>query len=113
MDKIIEFIVAVIMCAMSSFYSVYMSEIEPKGKMVTQDANNLQEELLCGDFEHLGGKYSDYRELFEENWESGESEWRQIDLNGDGVEAFILQEAKPIADTGQKRIFGIFTVEEL
>lgn len=80
--------------------------------MPSKELCNLLQELLSGNFEHLSGEYSDYRELFEMDWERGESEWRQIDLNGDGVEDFILQEAKPIGDTGQKRIIGIFTIEE-
>ncbi|MBD5475798.1 MAG: hypothetical protein HDR17_07435 [Lachnospiraceae bacterium] len=78
----------------------------------TEEGNALKQELLRGDFEHLSGKYSDYREFFEADWESGDMEWRQIDLNGDGEEDFILQEARPISNTGQKRIIGIFTIEE-
>ena len=78
----------------------------------TGEGNTLKQELLRGDFEHLSGKYSDYREFFEADWESGDLEWRQIDLNGDGEEDFILQEARPISNTGQKRIIGIFTIEE-
>ena len=78
----------------------------------TGEGNTLKQELLRGDFEHLSGKYSDYREFFEADWESGDLEWRQIDLNGDGAEDFILQEARPISNTGQKRIIGIFTIEE-
>lgn len=56
----------------------------------TREGNPLRQELLSGNFEHLSGEYSDYRELFEMDWERGESEWRQIDLNGDGVEDFIF-----------------------
>lgn len=78
----------------------------------TEEGNTLKQELLRGDFEHLSGKYSDYRELFEADWESGDLEWRQIDLNGDGAEDFILQEARSISNIGQKRIIGIFTIEE-
>lgn len=76
------------------------------------DADSMREELLRGDFAHLRGEYSDFRKTLEVNWEQGESEWRLIDLNGDGTDDFILQEKKPVGDTEQKRILGIFTITE-
>lgn len=99
-----------VMCVAPASYPVHIAEMKLR-EAGTYEESTLREQLLHGDFGDLNGEYSDYKEFFEENWESGEVEWRQIDLNGDGTEDFILQEAKPIADTGQKRISGIFTIE--
>lgn len=107
MERLLAFVMAVVICVMYASGAVHMSETELEKDNTVLDAGTLREELLCGDFRHLRGNYGDYGEYFEAGLERGSTTWRQIDLNGDGVEDFILQEAEPVGDSGQKRIVGI------
>lgn len=76
------------------------------------EKKSIQEKIMSGDFSCLSN----------ESWESEQEsyerhrdvyEWRQLDLNGDGIEDLILQEAKTVtADSGEKRIIGIFACEK-
>lgn len=74
----------------------------------------IQSELMSGNFEHLEGgniegvTSSEYMaERYPQMKESGDYEWRQLDLNGDGIEDLIWQYTD---DRGleQQEILGIF-----
>ena len=74
--------------------------------------NSIQGNIRSGDFSCL--KDEDW-ERMQESYErqSDLYEWRQLDLNGDGIEDLILQEKETTAeDSNQHRILGIFACEE-
>lgn len=77
----------------------------------------IQSELMSGNFEHLDGTYdedvtySDYMT----KWYSRQQEaheWRQLDLNGDGIEDLILQESREVGEWGHHEIVAIFACEK-
>lgn len=81
---------------------------------------SIQSELMSGNFQHLEGKYNDDVTLSDYMAEHypfmearGEYEWRQIDLNGDGIDDLILQDSMAISDLNwHKRIWGIFACDK-
>lgn len=80
--------------------------------------NNVQGEIMAGNFQHLEEEDSDYREYIIKHitrnirGESYPVEWRQIDLNGDGIDDLILQDRDSVGKSSQKRIIAIFACYE-
>ena len=80
-------------------------------------SGNIQSAIMDGDFsgmadtefkEHVVESY----QRWEENGIIEEMEWRQIDLNGDGIDDLILQECRSVGQTQMHRIVAIFACEE-
>lgn len=74
----------------------------------------IQSEIMRGNFEHLEGKYTEYvAEHIAERYSywKEEGEWRQLDLNGDGIEDLILQYKAGDNDWEQLRIAAIFACD--
>lgn len=75
---------------------------------------SIQSELMNGNFSCLD---ADDQEVVQRGYEIGGEndllEWRQIDLNGDGIEDLILQEKDTVTEeSSNKRITGIFACRE-
>ena len=79
---------------------------------LTTIRNSIQDQIMSGDFscltnESWESKQEVYRNL--EKFSAQGLEWCQLDLNGDGIEDLILQEAETVtSDSEEKRIIGIF-----
>jgi hypothetical protein len=78
--------------------------------------HSIQSEIMSGNFEHLNND-SEYVASIEKTYDwvmngLGGYEWRQLDLNGDGIEDLILQSKKALNSWEHKMILGIFACEE-
>lgn len=80
---------------------------EENGSSLT---DSIQWKIMSGNFSYLE----------DEDWESKQKRasmadvaWRRLDLNGDGIDDLILEEADTVTDDSEeKRIIGIFACEE-
>lgn len=77
----------------------------------------IQNEIMNGDFSAMeDSEFKEYIEEIYQRWEEHgtieEMEWRLIDLNGDGIDDLILQEAQRVGQTQMHRIVAIFAIEE-
>lgn len=90
-----------------------IEEVKPEVKQT------IQSELMSGNFEHLdegreifeGVTYAEYMAERYPRWKE-EDEWRQLDLNGDGIEDLILQMKRRDKDWEQQRILAIFACDK-
>lgn len=77
----------------------------------------VQNAIMEGDFSGITDAESRERvveqyQIWEENGTMEDMEWRQIDLNGDGIDDLILQECQNVPPTQMQRIVAIFACKE-
>lgn len=90
----------------------YFSAVDEAGRyFYTNPKDSIQETIMSGDFSCLEDE--DW-EIMQEIYEGNDSlEWRQLDLNGDGIDDLILQEKDTVDEnSNQHRILGIFACGE-
>lgn len=78
---------------------------------LTTIKGSIQDQIMSGDFSCLTNEDWESEQKVYRNLEDSRQgiEWRQLDLNGDGIEDLILQEAETVSsDSEIKRIIGIF-----
>ena len=87
---------------------------EASEEIASSSVDNIQAEIMSGNLEHLEEEDEKRRESIESgiNNDFYELEWRQIDLNGDGIDDLILQMVEPVPDTSEQRIIAIFACYE-